>query len=150
MVKFIQMSLLSGLLVLPVAGVFASTTTTAPAPSMSMMDVLNQLDAANYNKVKEVELGANGTYKVEAINAKGQKVEFVVDPAKPVIEKQAQATTMLTAHEVAKKVMDAGYTNITKIKYDGGKYDVKAQDKQGKMVKMDVNMVTGEITKDWF
>lgn len=160
MKTFLQASLLSSLLVLPSVAVFAATTTDTTAstttsttqvmPAMSMMDVLNQLDAANYNKIKEVELGHNGTYKVEAINSKGQKVEFVVDPAKPVIEKQAQTTTMLSAKDIAKKVTDAGYMNITKIKCDGAKYDVKAQDKQGKDVKLDVNSVTGEISKDWF
>jgi hypothetical protein len=162
MKKFLQISMLSGLLALPSLAALATntanttatttaTTTTAPAaPAMSMTEVLSKLDAAGYNVIKEVELGRNGTYKVEAMNSKGQKVEFVVDPAKPMIEKQAQATKMLTASEVAKKVMDAGYTNITKIKFEGSRYDVKAMDKQGKSVKMDVNAVTGEITKDWF
>lgn len=165
MKKCLQISLLSSLLVLPTMAVLAAdattttnanavsattTTTTAAAPAMSMMDVLTKLDAAGYHSVKEVDLGSNGTYKVETIDAKGEKVEFTVDPAKPVIAAQPQGTKILTATEVAKKVMDAGYMNITKIKFKGDSYSVKAHDKQGKNVELDVNLVTGEITKDWF
>jgi hypothetical protein len=164
MKKCLQISLLSSLLVLPTMAVLAadatattatnanavSATTTTAVPAMSMMDVLTKLDAAGYHAVKEVDLGSNGTYKVETIDAKGAKVEFTVDPAKPVIAAQPQGTKILTATEVAKKVMDAGYMNITKIKFKGDSYSVKAHDKQGKNVELDVNLVTGEITKDWF
>lgn len=151
MKKFLQISLLSSALVLPsFAALAADTTTTPAAPSMSMTDVLSKLDAAGYSAIKEVELGSNGTYKVETINAKGEKVEFTVDPAKPVIEAGPKGMKILTASEAAKKVMDAGYMNITKIKFKGDSYDVKAQDKQGKMVRLDVNLMTGAISKDWF
>lgn len=159
MKQYLQISLLSALLVMPAVAAMAADmpgnqmgaqTGAATGPSMNMMEVLNKLDAAGYHTIKEVELGMNGTYKVDTIDAKGKEVEFTVDPAKPMIPAQPQGTKLLTASEVAKKVMDAGYVNITKIKFKTDKYDVKAHDKNGKVVKLDVNVVTGEISKDWF
>lgn len=147
--NLLQISVLSGMLAMSGLAI-ADTTASTNAPAMSMMDVLNKLDAAGYSAIKEVELESNGNYKVETINAKGEKIEFIVDSNKPVIEPGPKNMKILTASEVAKKVMDAGYMNITKVKFQGDSYDVKAQDKDGKMVRLDVNLMTGAISKDWF
>ncbi len=147
--KYLQISLLSGLLIFPTAAALAANMQPA-APIANMMDLLNKLDAAGYHQIKEIELGKSGTYKVDTIDEKGRELQFTVDPAKPYIKPLSQQVLTLPTLEIAKKVTEAGYKNITKIKNKGDKYEVKAQDNQGKAVKLEVNMVTGEIHKDWF
>jgi hypothetical protein len=158
MKKSLQITILSSLLLFPASALLAAdtnmnsttTTTSTSAPMHSnMMDVLSGLDSAGYSNVKSVELGANGTYKVKAIDPAGKKTEFVV--SKPAdIKKQTQTMKALTLSEAAKKVMDAGYTNITSIKAKSDHFNVKASDKNGKMVRLHVNIVTGAVSKEWF
>lgn len=158
MKKYIQISLLSALLVFPMASAMAAdmtatgsaANTQTQTATMSMMELLNKLDAAGYSNILEVDLGDSGIYKVETIDAKGDKIDFTVDPQKPEIPTQAVGAKILTPSEVVKKVTDAGYNNITKIKFKTDKYNVKAHDKDGKIVKLEVNVVTGQVHKDWF
>ncbi len=160
--KYIQITLLTGLLAIPavtLASPAPSNSSAAPsavpsaapsaAPAMDMMTLLTKLNDSGYNYIKEVELGSNGTYKVETLDAAGKKLELTIDPAHPNLPVQTASIKVLNTAEIAKKVMDAGYVNITKIKFKGDCYDVKAHDKNGKNVRLDVS-VTGEISKDWF
>lgn len=170
--QYIQISLLSGLLLLPAAGVFAANTSTTDstnaaamtqmmdnstgvpvmnaAPALSLMDIVNRLDMEGYTYVKSIELGSNGSYKIDTIDGQGKKLEFSISHLDQIKKSDLNGAPLITMKQAAQAVQDAGYTDIVKIKNKGNDYQVKAYDANGKLVRLHVNVFTKEISKDWF
>lgn len=117
-------------------------------PPVPIVDVLQRLDQAGYNQIHNIEY-KDGMYKVEAYGSQGQQVTFDVNAknmAIPTIENKAKS--YLTMLQVAHNVQRAGYSHIAQIEFDDKYYEITAYDANNKPVKLEVNSVTGEITKD--
>lgn len=117
-------------------------------PSVSAVDVLQRLDQAGYRQIQDIEYD-DGTYKIEAYGSQGQKINFEINSKNmeiPPLEKKGKS--YLTMLQVARKLQGMGYIHIDQIEFDNDYYDVKAHDMNNNEVKLEVNSVTGEITKD--
>ena len=65
---------------------------------------------------------------------------------------EQKVTDRMTALDVSKRLEAMGYSKISEIEMsrDLNKYEIKALNKEGKKVKVDVDAKTGNISKDWF
>ncbi len=55
-----------------------------------------------------------------------------------------KSAPVLTLLDVAKKLEARGYSNVTKIEFDHGTYEVNAWDGKGRRVKLHLDPITGE------
>jgi len=147
MKKQFLISLLAGCaLSLAAPGVLANNL---PANAVSMATVLQNLQAAGYVAIQEVKFD-DGVYKAEVINPQGIEVKVSLDAQTGKVVEPASMPKMISISDAVKKVEAAGYTSISKVEADKGKYEVKALDKEGKKARLDVNAMNGEITKKMF
>ncbi len=112
---------------------------------MPMSKVLNGLQTKGFDVVKKIEFD-DGVYEAKILNAVGKEMKLKMNAKTGEIEKPKEGLVWLTALDVAKKVEDAGYKNISKIDAEGKEYEVKAFNKEGKETKLKVNAETGEIS----
>ncbi|MDF3054263.1 MAG: hypothetical protein K0Q74_170 [Gammaproteobacteria bacterium] len=119
-----------------------------PVSSAQMSSILQSLQAKGYNNVKKIKF-TDGKYEARAVNAQG-KIEKLDINAQTgaILDGKKPAKKMITALEVATKVEAAGYRSIYKLEADSGKYEVRALDKDGKKVELEIDATTGEIKKD--
>lgn len=57
------------------------------------------------------------------------------------------AGQVLTIKQIHEKLEAAGYTDITEIERDRTEYEAKARNKDGQRVKLDMDLVSGDILK---
>lgn len=112
---------------------------------MPMSKVLNGLQTKGFDVVKKIEFD-DGMYEAKILNAVGKEMKLKMNAKTGEIEKPKEGLVWLTALDIAKKVEDAGYNNISKIDAEGKEYEVKAFNKEGKETKLKVNAETGEIS----
>ncbi|CAB5517285.1 PepSY domain-containing protein [Achromobacter anxifer] len=67
-------------------------------------------------------------------------------PAQPAAAAPAAAAT-LTVRQIYDTLTAAGYSNITEIELEHGRYDVKADNAQGQRVKLRVDAQTGAVLR---
>jgi hypothetical protein len=119
--------------------------TMQPLP---VVDVLQRLDQAGYHQIRDIEY-KNGTYKVEAYGTQGQKIKFNIDARSMTIPSfENNGRPYLTMLQIARKLQGAGYSHIDQIEFDDNYYEIRTYDANGSRVKLDVNSITGEISKD--
>ncbi len=119
-----------------------------PAKSLPITTIINNLESKGYT-AKEIKF-KDSSYHVDAINKQGKEVDLTVNPETGVLNQTEKNTLTLSIQNAAKKVEAAGYRSIYYIKADDDKYVVKALDKDGKKVSLDVNGTSGEISKNLF
>ncbi len=131
-----------------------AATTTVAAPAMAttqtvlVSTILEKLNAAGYVGIRDIEL-EHGVYEVKAFNKDGHHFKLKIDPKtgeilhKPM-NKPAPAVSM---QQAALAVEKAGYTKIIEIECEHKYYEVKAHDADNKKVKLDVDKMTGAVTK---
>jgi hypothetical protein len=112
---------------------------------MPMSKALDTLKTKGFEVVKKIEFD-DGMYEAKVLNSLGKEIKVKMNAKSGDIEKPKDGLVWITALEVAKKVEDAGYHNISKIDTEGKEYEVKAINKDGKEAKLDVNAQTGEIS----
>jgi hypothetical protein len=115
---------------------------------MQTSKVLENLASQGFNIVSKIEY-KNGEYVARVINGEGRAGTLKFNPQTDKIEKPNLNNPGLTALDVAKKVEDAGYYNITEINTEwlNDKYKVTALDKAGAKTNLVVDALTGNITK---
>lgn len=119
--------------------------TTQPLP---VVDILQRLDQAGYQQIRTVEY-KNGSYKVEAYGAQGQKIKFDIDAKSVAIPSfENNSKPYLTMLQIARKLQGAGYSRIDEIAFDDDYYEIITYDANGSRVKLEANSITGEISKD--
>ncbi|MGE3319199.1 MAG: PepSY domain-containing protein [Candidatus Berkiella sp.] len=114
---------------------------------MPMSKALNNLKTKGFDVVKKIEFD-DGMYEAKTMNAMGKEVKVKMNAKTGEIEKPKDGLVSMSALDVAKKVEDAGYRNISKIDVDDKMYEVKATNKEGKETSLKVNPQTGEIMTD--
>ncbi|HRE31283.1 MAG TPA: PepSY domain-containing protein [Candidatus Berkiella sp.] len=134
---------MGALMTMGTSGVFAKEAITSDM--MPMSKALNSLQTKGFNVVKKIEFD-DGVYEAKILNAVGKEIKVKMNAKTGEIEKPKEGLALLTALEIAKKVEDAGYRNISKIDTEGKEYEVKALNKEGKEAKLLVNAQSGEIT----
>lgn len=117
-------------------------------PPVPVVDVLQRLDQAGYSQIHNIQY-KDGIYKVEAYGSQGQKIKFDINAKTMVIPAiENKGKPYLTMLQVARSLRGAGYSRIEKIEFDDKYYEVKAYDVNNKQVKLEVNSISGAITKD--
>ncbi len=111
---------------------------------MPISKALTALKTKGYSVVKKIEFD-DGIYEAKALNALGKEIKVKINAKTGEIEKDKDNVAWLSALDVAKKVEDAGYRNISKIDAEGKEYEVKALNKEGKETKLLINAQSGEI-----
>lgn len=134
---------MGALMTMSASGVFAKEAITSDM--MPMSKALNSLQTKGFNVVKKIEFD-DGVYEAKILNAVGKEIKVKMNAKTGEIEKPKEGLALLSALEIAKKVEDAGYRNISKIDTEGKEYEVKALSKEGKETKLLVNAQSGEIT----
>ena len=127
---------------------FSAYAADMPVKSLPMTTIISNLDAKGFT-AKEIKFKDN-VYHVDAMNKQGKDVDVEVNPETGALNQTEKSAMTLTMQEAAKKVEAAGYRSIYFIKADDSKYVVKALDKDGKKVSLDVNGTSGEISKNLF
>ena len=128
-------------------GMATSIAIAAETP-LPVVDVLQRLDQAGYHQIRDIEY-KNGAYKVEAYGTQGQKIKFNIDAKSVVIPSfENNGKPYLTMLQIARKLQGAGYPHIDQIKFNDNYYEIKTYDANGSRVNLDVNSITGEISKD--
>lgn len=122
-----------------------------PEGAVNMSKVLESLKSKGYNFIKEIKFD-DGVYEVKAFNLDGNEVKIKIDPKTGNIIPEQKVTDRMTALDVSKRLEAMGYSKISEIEMsrDLNKYEIKALNKEGKKVKVDVDAKTGNISKDWF
>ncbi len=95
--------------------------------TMPMSKVLNGLQTKGFEVVKKIEFD-DGMYEAKILNALGKEIKLKMNAKTGEIEKPKDGLVWLTALEIAKKVENAGYHNISKIDTEGKEYEVKDGD----------------------
>jgi len=57
----------------------------------------------------------------------------------------AYAGGMMSQDQIAQKVLEQGYSKVNRMEMEDGMYEVKATDKDGKRVKLNVDPKTGKV-----
>lgn len=117
--------------------------------SIKMTKALENLRTKGFNIIRKIEFD-DDTYAASAINAEGKEVKIHIDSRTGEIAPHKESNELMSALDVAKKVEQAGYQNIYKIdtQWFRDKYEVKAFDRNGKKVDLDVDARTGKIVRD--
>jgi uncharacterized membrane protein YkoI len=119
-----------------------------PSNSVNLSTVVQNLQKAGYTGIHKIKFEHN-VYQAIAINPEGRPVRVAVNPANGEVSKPSkQLQEQLTLLDAVKKVEGAGYTQITKIDLEDNKFEVKATDKNGKKVDVEVDGQTGNIKED--
>lgn len=120
--------------------------------SGQMTQILEKLHNEGYNTITKIEFDSGkNSYNAWVITADGKKAKIHLNGQNGSITRDTAAETQgLSALEVAKKVQAAGFSSIYKIdtEFFGDGYDVKVLNKEGKLIELNVNAKTGEITED--
>jgi hypothetical protein len=132
---------------IPVVQVPAGTSATPAAPQIST--IITKLQSKGYNIIRKIKF-EDGAYEADVINAQGNEVTVKINPLTGDFFGSTENLARLSMLAAVKVVEAAGYKNIYKVKSDDDKYEVKALDKNGKEVGLEVNAISGEISKNWF
>lgn len=125
----------------------AATTTTPAAPkSMSVSNLLQQLQKAGY-VVSEVSYDKDSSkFKVTASDRHGEAQTLDLDATTGLTPDQRKMPHEISIAQAAKKVeKDGAY--IKSIDFDSGNYKVTVVDKQGNEGSFVVDPKTGKVTK---
>lgn len=140
--------------------VFAQSSSVAASSTQSewltIPQLHDRLEAAGYSAINDIEREKDG-YEVKAIDRDGRRVELDVHPVtgevlktetksdKSSDDSREQRADWLTIPQLYGKLEAAGYTAIEDIEREKDGYEVKATDRDGRRVELDVHPVTGEV-----
>jgi hypothetical protein len=117
--------------------------------ALQIVTIIQNVQAAGYPLIKNIEL-QKGVYKVKAINSQGLDINLVIDPQKGTIIKPGKSVIRFSLIDAITQVAAKGYHGIYKVEADEGSYDVYAIDDKGNRVTLEVDAMTGEVSKHWF
>lgn len=117
--------------------------------ALQIIPIIKSVQAAGYPLIKEIEL-RDGAYRVKALDPQGIEIEVVVDPQKGTILSPGASKIRFSLIDAITQVVAKGYHGIYKVEADDGTYDVYAIDDKGNKVMLEVDAVTGEVSKSWF
>lgn len=125
----------------------ALAETQLPENTMSMSKVLDNLKNKGIVAVKEIEFD-DGVYKAKIIMNDGKSDKITFNPKTGEL-KASENLGGLSAMDIATKVEGLGFTRIYKMELDSDKkFEVKAVNKDGKRMKLEVDAITGKILKE--
>ena len=132
---------------------FSAPLTFADAPQTQpgqMVKALDDLKSKGYVIVKKIEFDTtNGAFIAKVVNGEGKNIEIQINPQSGEMTKPKSDIEGFTAIEIAKKVQDAGYSNIYEISTEllSNTYEVKVLDDKGQKVSLKLDAKSGNITK---
>jgi uncharacterized membrane protein YkoI len=142
----IIIAMATSFLLLFVAPIMAADNKVTLPP---LSQILQSLQTQGYSIVRKIKFD-DGIYKAEVINQQGKEVKIEVNAQTGKIIKPQGNKNRLTLLEATQKAEKEGYHNIYKIEADDDEYEVKALDKDGKKVELEIDATTGKVSKKWF
>lgn len=145
-------SVLAGGVIVPALAA-SNATSNGQARWLTPHEVQLKVEASGYRDLTKLER-ENDRYEIRATNADGRVVKIDVHPVTGAVLKTeekrdkdntAKPAAGLTLHQAQVKVEAMGYRDIQEIERDGNKFEVKATDPEGRLVKLDVAPLTGEV-----
>lgn len=120
---------------------FASSAQPAPDASIA----LQRIAAAGHAAPYELEY-RHGYWTAEATTAEGLRVDLLVDPdSGQVYSFDSRGTGAISAADVRRIVLDAGYVRVQDIEFDDGFWEAEAIDSYGREIDLVLHPVTGAI-----
>lgn len=101
-------------------------------------------------KMTAIALGIGAMVLAVGVNAGSHAAGMASKEAQnvnPPAAEQVAPEPYLTEQEIAEALESQGYTEITKIELEKGKYEVKARDADGRRIELYADPRTGEILK---
>lgn len=117
-----------------------------PAKSIDMVNILTNLKDQGYVAVHEIKFDDN-VYKAEVINSAGNEVKVKIDAqtGKMIESTSKEKENNMSMLDAVKKVEAAGYHNIYAVESEDDGFKMKAVDKDGKKVKINLDL-SGNVT----
>jgi uncharacterized membrane protein YkoI len=115
-----------------------------------MVKALDDLKDKGYVIIKKIEFDNHkGTFKAKVLNAQGKNIDISINPQSGELTKPKNDVEGLSAIEIAKKVQDAGYSNIIEINTEilRNQYDVKILDEKGNKIDLKIDAKSGNVIK---
>lgn len=121
------------------------THSQAVPPSLDVITILKNVEAAGYVGINEIKLEQEGYYTVTAFTKAGVKTKLLIDTATGKVPTPSK-TKHISIVEAAQKVEAAGYHDITLLKLKKEHFDVNALNSKNHAVKLRVDPITGIVT----
>lgn len=120
---------------------FASSAQPAPDASIA----LQRIAAAGHAAPYELEY-RHGYWTAEATTAEGLRVDLLVDPdSDKVLAFDSRGSGAISADEVRRIVLDAGFVRVHDIEFDDALWEVEAIDSYGREFDLILHPLTGAI-----
>lgn len=117
----------------------------ATQPVMDAGTALDRITAAGHAAPFELEY-RQGYWTAEATTPEGLRVDLLVDPDNgQVYAFDTRGTGAISADEVRRIVLDAGYVRVSDIEFDDGFWEAEAIDSYGREIDLVLHPVTGAI-----
>ena len=120
-----------------------------PGPDwMTAQQVIEQVLKSGYTQVTRIE-AEDGRWEGEGIK-NGQKTEFHADPKTGAIKSEKldqPESDWMTAQQVIEQALKSGYTQVTKLEADGGRWEGEGI-KNGQKTEFHADPKTGAITSE--
>ena len=124
---------------------FASPLAFAAQPVMDAGAALDRIAAAGHAAPFELEY-RQGYWTAEATTPEGLRVDLLVDPDSGQVHSfDARGTGAISAADVRRIVLEAGYVRVHDIEFDDGFWEAEAVDSYGREIDLVLHPVTGAI-----
>jgi hypothetical protein len=115
-----------------------------PAPAaMTMPQVRAALEAQGYTGVNDIEF-EDGMWKADARSADGQRVDLRMDAAGRHVWPD-DGVSNLSEADVRARLSAAGYTAVGDVEFDDGMWEARAEDAQGRRMKLVIDPAEGRV-----
>lgn len=125
----------------------ASAQQTAPTPApqqaMTEQDVRANLAKQGYQDVHDVDF-QNGVWTARAKSGDGTKVKLRIDPKTGHAFPDSQVSRLSEA-DIRAQLSTDGYTKVHDVNFDNGVWTAKAENSNGKGVKLQIDPDSGRI-----
>ena len=150
------------LLVDAYTGAVSAVDERGTAGTLTVSQVHDALAAAGYTRIHDVDFD-DGFWEAEATAPNGDRVDLVLHPVTAAVlssridhdnddddhdDVPPVGSNVLTADAIRALLSGAGYTRITHVEFDDGRWDAEATNPQGVRVDLVLDPVTGAILRE--
>ncbi len=111
--------------------------------------ILHTLKTQGYTAVQKVIL-VNGEYQVTALDSEGNRVSMRINCHTGDMIALDKTDSHIAMLDVVEKIEAIGYTSTTFIELKDNHYNITAVGPNGKKAKLQVNTISGQVSKELF
>lgn len=141
-------------------GVVSAVDERGSAGTLTVAQVRDALTAAGYTRIDDVDFD-DGFWEAEATAPNGDRVDLVLHPVTAAVldarvdrdnddrdDVPPTGSNVLTADAIRALLTTAGYTRITDVEFDDGRWEAEATNAQGLRVDLVLDPVTGAVLRE--